>query len=150
MRPTLLVSLAAAVVGLAIGIGGYTFGYSRAYSYATSDPAACANCHAMSRYYAGWIGGPHHAAAVCVDCHTPHERTGKYATKATDGVRHSFYFTTGRYPDTPQITARNREIVEGACRHCHGDIVQAIDRRPGHARGETISCLRCHPDVGHM
>ena len=150
MRPTLLLPLTGLAVGLAIGIGSYTFGYARAYSYASSDPAACANCHAMSRYYAGWIGGPHHTAAVCVDCHTPHATTGKYATKATDGVRHSFYFTTGRYPDVPQITDRNREIVEGQCRHCHGEMVQAIDARPAHARAAGISCLRCHPEVGHM
>lgn len=148
MRLNVLVPVAGVIVGAAIGISTYTFAYSRAYSYATSDPAACANCHAMNRYYSGWIGGPHHAAAVCVDCHTPHEKTGKYMTKATDGVRHSFYFTTGRYPDAPQITATNREIVERACRRCHGQMVMAIDTRGRH--GDAMSCLHCHPDVGHM
>ncbi len=150
MRLNVVVPLAAAAVGLAIGVGGYTFAYSHAYAYATSDPAACANCHAMNRYYDGWTGGPHHAAAVCVDCHTPHETTGKYATKATDGIRHSFYFTTGRYPEAPQMTARNRAIVEQACRRCHGDYVQAVDVGPAHAHSGKISCLHCHPDVGHM
>lgn len=147
MRLTHLVALAGTAVGLAFGIGGYTFAYSRAYSYATSDPAACANCHSMNQYYRGWTAGPHHAAAVCMDCHAPHELTGKYATKATDGLRHSFYFTTGRYPDAPQITAKDREVAERACR-CHAEIVQAIDARPAHTA--AISCLHCHPDVGHM
>lgn len=148
MRLTSLVAVAGTTVGLALGIGGYTFAYSRAYSYATSDPAACANCHSMSQYYAGWMGGPHHAAAVCIDCHAPHELAGKYATKASDGLRHSFYFTVGRYPDVPQITTKDREVVERACRSCHADIVQAIDFHPGHSAG--ISCLHCHPDAGHM
>ncbi len=150
MRLTVLVPLASAVVGVAIGIGGYTFAYSRAYSYATSDPAACANCHAMNGHYSAWTVGPHHAAAVCVDCHTPHDTTGKYATKATDGVRHSYYFTVGRYPDAPLITAKNEEIVERQCRRCHGDMVLAIDTPSAHAHGEGMPCLHCHPDAGHM
>ena len=38
---------AAATVGLAAGVGAYTFGYARAASYLTDDPKACANCHVM-------------------------------------------------------------------------------------------------------
>ena len=148
MNLKLVVPLAAAAVGLAIGVGSYTFAYSHAYSYASSDPAVCANCHAMSRYYAGWVGGPHHAAAGCIDCHAPHSTAGKYATKATDGVRHSYFFTTGRYPEVSRMTESNREVVEQACRHCHRELVQAVDSRSAH--GGAISCLHCHPDVGHM
>jgi cytochrome c nitrite reductase small subunit len=36
------------LVGLAVGVGGYTFVYAKGYSYLTNDPAACANCHVMN------------------------------------------------------------------------------------------------------
>ena len=39
--------IAAVVIGIAIGLGSYTFVYARGYSYLTNDPAACANCHIM-------------------------------------------------------------------------------------------------------
>jgi cytochrome c nitrite reductase small subunit len=42
-------------IGLAVGIGGYTFIYAKGYSYLTNDPAACANCHIMNEHYAGWL-----------------------------------------------------------------------------------------------
>jgi cytochrome c nitrite reductase small subunit len=62
--------------------------------------------------------------ATCNDCHTPAGFVGKYSTKAQNGFWHSFYFTTGNYPDPIQITDRNREIANDACRKCHADIVE--------------------------
>jgi cytochrome c nitrite reductase small subunit len=44
-----------AAIGLAVGVGGYTFVYARGGSYLTDDPAACANCHVMREQYDGWI-----------------------------------------------------------------------------------------------
>jgi cytochrome c nitrite reductase small subunit len=104
----------------------------------------------MSQYYAGWMKSPHRKAAVCNDCHTPHNLVGKYATKASNGFWHSFYFTSGRYPDSLEIKPHNVNITEQACRHCHADIVQAIDTFPSHRTGGEMSCIRCHADVGHM
>lgn len=142
MRIELAVVTVAVLLGLAIGLGGYTFVYAKGYSYLTNDPAACANCHVMESYYSGWIKGPHRAVAGCNDCHTPHHLAGKYATKASNGFWHSFYFTSGNYPDNLEIKPRNRAVVERACRGCHEHIVQAI--------GAEISCVRCHADAGHM
>jgi cytochrome c nitrite reductase small subunit len=120
--------LAGAVgVGLAAGLGAFTFGYARGASYLTNDPAACANCHVMSEHFAAWEKGSHRAVATCNDCHTPHGLVGKYTTKALNGFWHSFYFTTGRYPDPLRITERNRRVTEQACRYCHQPIVDAID-----------------------
>lgn len=134
--------------GGAAGIGGYTFLYARGLSYMTDDPAACANCHVMEGHYKAWSRGSHHAVAVCNDCHTPHDFVGKYVTKARNGYHHSLAFTTGRFHEPIQITERNRQITEQACRDCHQDIVQAID---GHTGGkETLSCIRCHASVGHL
>ena len=129
------------LIGLAVGIGSYTFIYAMGYSYLTNDPAACANCHVMGDYYAAWMKGPHRSVAVCNDCHAPHNLIGKYKTKATNGFWHSFYFTTGRYPEHIQIKASNRKIAEDACLECHQDVVHAIS---------NTGCLRCHWDVGHM
>ena len=41
MRSTVIVA-AAALVGVAGGLGLYTFVYAKGYSYITNDPAACA------------------------------------------------------------------------------------------------------------
>jgi cytochrome c nitrite reductase small subunit len=95
-------------LGLAVGLGAFTFAYARGYSYLTNDPEACGNCHIMSEHLAAWNKSTHHAVATCNDCHTPHNIVGKYTVKAKNGFWHSFYFTTGRYPDPLRITEGNR------------------------------------------
>jgi cytochrome c nitrite reductase small subunit len=72
-------------------------------------------------------------------------------TKGLNGFWHSFYFTTGRYPDPIRITERNQQVTEMACRKCHAEITQAID--PAHtttAEAGGLSCTKCHNDVGHI
>ena len=132
VRITIAVVCIGLLIGVAAGVGAYTFVYAKGYSYLTNDPAACANCHIMSQYYSGWLKGPHRKAAVCNDCHTPHNLIGKYTTKASNGFWHSFYFTSGWYPDNLEIKPRNVHVAEDACRYCHADIVQAIDTFPAH------------------
>ena len=155
----LLLVVAAASVGLALGIGSYTFVYARGYSYLTNDPAACANCHIMRDHFAAWSRSSHRAVAVCNDCHTPHDLIPKYWTKAQNGFWHSFYFTTGRYPDPLRITERNQRVTESACRSCHADLTASIE--PMRASGSDsvhispayapdTSCIRCHNEVGHI
>ena len=139
---------------MSLGLGLFTFGYARGSSYLTNDPAACANCHIMSEHYAAWMKGSHHTVATCNDCHTPHNLVGKYVVKARNGFWHSFYFTTGNFPDPLRITGRNREVTEHACRYCHAEITEAIDhtasarQTAGHS-DEPMSCIRCHRYVGH-
>jgi len=137
------------LVGTLIGIGCYAFIYAKGYSYLVNDPKACANCHVMNDQYAGWTKSSHRLAATCNDCHTPHNFIGKYAVKANDGFFHSFYFTTGKFPDVIQITKFDRGVVENACRHCHSAITEAIDPAKGHGTAEGIHCTRCHLSVGH-
>ena len=144
-RPLLLIS--AIVIGVAVGIGAFTFVYARGASYLTNNPQACANCHVMREHFDAWVKSTHHAVAVCNDCHAPHDLFGKYQTKARNGFWHSFYFTTGTFPDPIRITPRNHEVTEHACRSCHEQITQAIDAH-GKENG-PISCTRCHPNVGH-
>lgn len=136
-------------LGLLAGLGGYTFVYARGASYLENDPSACANCHVMNQQYAGWQRSSHRTVAVCNDCHTPRDVLGKYATKMRNGFWHSFYFTTGNFPDTIRITSRNLAITEQACRNCHQPVVDAIDRHRID-EADALSCVRCHVDVGHL
>ncbi len=157
-RGRLAVAVAVAM-GIALGLGAFTFGYAKGYSYLTDDPAACANCHVMTEHFDAWNRSSHRAVAVCNDCHTPHSFFGKYAIKAQNGFWHSFYFTTGNFPDPLRITPRNQRVTEGACRYCHAEITDAIDPVADAAHGATLpageaqtqtSCIRCHRYAGHL
>jgi len=156
MRAGRSVVAAAILFGMVLGLGAYTFVYARGYSYVTNDPAACANCHVMQDHFNAWTRSSHRAVAACNDCHTPPGHVEKYLVKARNGFWHSFYFTTGRYPDPIRITPRNQDVTERACRGCHEPIVSAIDPiafLP--ARGPAdqpagLSCILCHSEVGHI
>jgi cytochrome c nitrite reductase small subunit len=137
----------AIVFGILGGVGAFTFGYGKGWAYMTSDPAACANCHVMQEHFDTWQASSHKHVAVCNDCHLPHNLPGKMFTKADNGFFHSLAFTTGEFHDPIQIKARNRRVTQGACLHCHADIVhQMLPDDPG---GEAPSCIHCHSDVGH-
>ncbi len=167
--------IAGVAIGVAAGLGAFTFGYAKGASYLSTDPAVCANCHIMSEHYAAWQRSSHRAVARCADCHMPHDFVGKYVAKASNGFWHSLAFTTGRFPDPLQIKPRNRVITEQTCRDCHADIVAAIDPGPGGEpiefrsgsggdpatsrpqihdgvmdAGDRETCIRCHTYVGHL
>ena len=162
--------LAAAVaLGIAAGLGAFTFVYAKGASYLSTDAASCANCHIMEEHYAAWLKSSHRNVAKCADCHMPHDVVGKYAAKASNGFWHSLAFTTGRFPDPLQIKTHNRAITERTCRDCHGAIVEAMAAgesstgSSGHAAerpavhdganvagAEELSCIRCHTYVGHL
>lgn len=139
---------AGALIGCALGVCGFTFVYARGHSYFTNNPAACANCHVMEQQFSAWVKSSHRNVAVCNDCHTPPGLVHKYITKAQNGFMHSFAFTTGNYTDPLQIKARNHAVSEKACRKCHQEMVAAIESPVQTA--EQLSCIRCHPAVGHM
>ncbi len=154
--PDLNVTLFVMVLGLAIGVGVFTFVYAKGYSYLTNDPAACANCHIMDNHFDAWLKSSHHAVAVCNDCHTPSGFVPKYLVKASNGFWHSFAFTTGDFPDPIRIKEGNRQVTEHACMKCHQSITASITAGP-HVTGageraapeEAPSCIRCHDTVGH-
>lgn len=147
-----LLPVTAVLMGVAIGLAGFTFVYAKGHSYLGSDPAACANCHIMDDHFDAWTKSSHHAVARCNDCHTPHSTVPKYYVKAKNGFWHSFYFTTGTFPDPIRITEPNRDVVQEACRYCHAPITESIDHDApaGSERGaEPLDCTRCHRHVGH-
>ncbi len=135
------------LLGVALGVGSYTFIYARGYSYLSNNPKACTNCHVMKEYYSAWQKGSHHAFAKCNDCHTPPGRLAKYATKTRNGFVHSLAFTGGRFPDAIQIGSRNHAVTEQACRYCHQDMVSAVEGT--HREAAEMSCIRCHASTGH-
>jgi cytochrome c nitrite reductase small subunit len=121
-----LVAITAILIGMAMGVGVFTFVYAEGHSYLTDDSSACANCHIMEAQYSSWMKSSHRSVAVCNDCHTPHNLVGKYSTKARNGFWHSYYFTLGGFHEPIQATPRSREITEAACRDCHGQITGAL------------------------
>lgn len=138
--------LAFGMLGVMAGVGGYTFVYAEGGSYLSDNASACANCHVMQGHFDAWAKSSHHAVATCNDCHTPHDFFGKYMTKARNGLHHSVAFTLGGFHEPIQITETDRQVVEGACRYCHAEVVSAIET---HADGPALDCVRCHTDVGH-
>ena len=145
----LSIVIVAAGLGVALGLGSFTFAYAKGWSYMTDDPRACANCHVMNEQYDGWIKSSHRSVAVCNDCHVPHAVVAKYATKARNGFWHSYYFTTGGFPEPIRALPGSRSIAEANCRRCHDGVVQAMGT-PSHRGSSEISCIRCHGSVGHM
>jgi cytochrome c nitrite reductase small subunit len=133
-------TVAAILAGALAGLGAYTFVYARGYSYFSSDPKACANCHVMQEHFDAWQLSPHHAYAACNDCHTPHALLPKYAVKAGSGWNHSLHFTLQDYPETIRIRPSSEAVLEANCVRCHADMAGDL---------KETRCVRCHAGAGH-
>ncbi len=142
----------AILLGLVVGLGAFTFGYGKGFSYLQDDPAACANCHVMQDHFASWERSSHHDVATCNSCHLPHNFVGKWWVKSDNGFFHSLAFTTGQFHDPIQIKPRNRRVTQNACLHCHQATVHEMLPAPeatAQAGGAMLQCIACHADVGH-
>src|SRR5690348_15823983 len=104
--------LFAVLVGVAVGVSAFTFHYAEGASYLSNDPRACVHCHTMNDEYHGCLRGPHHAVAVCNDCHVPHNFIGKYIAKATNGYHHSKAFTLQNLHEPIMITPHSSEVLQ--------------------------------------
>jgi cytochrome c nitrite reductase small subunit len=138
----------AVVLGLVVGVGSFTFDYGEGLSYFSADPRACANCHIMNDEYASWQKAPHHGAAVCVDCHLPHDFVGKYLAKAENGYHHSKGFTLQDFHEPIMIKPKNAQILQESCLRCHGEFVHDIVQGSTTAE-DAVQCVHCHRNVGH-
>lgn len=150
-----LVALAV-MIGVAVGLGTFTFGYAEGLSYFSDDPQSCINCHAMQDQWDGWNHSSHRNVATCNDCHTPHRFPDKWIVKGINGWNHSLAFTTGEYPYPIRIKQFNANIAEENCVDCHQRVVVLMENfsTVGYAhvnfdRGVEVSCVRCHGNVGH-
>ncbi|WP_026460910.1 cytochrome c nitrite reductase small subunit [Schaalia suimastitidis] len=147
---TLLAVLLAFVVGVASGLVIYTFVFAKGYSYLSSDPNVCINCHIMEEQYDGWKAGPHRHSAVCSDCHLPHDSlVSKYYVKAENGFWHGLKFTTGDYPENIVARQISVDITNEACLYCHADVTDDIRHPVSSSDTEVFDCVRCHHNIGH-
>ncbi|MBU0678702.1 MAG: cytochrome c nitrite reductase small subunit [Verrucomicrobia bacterium] len=146
--PRGIILSAAIVLGLLIGVGGYTFQYAEGLSYFSKDPAACANCHIMQSQYDSWQKSSHHGVATCVDCHLPHEFIPKYIAKAENGYHHSRGFTFQDFHEPIMIKKKNRGILQENCMACHEDMVHNLVSGAT-SDADAVSCLHCHQSAGH-
>ena len=145
IRPVFIIVF---LTGGLLGVGMFTFGYGKGISYFSRDPRSCANCHIMQDEFSSWQKGPHHTAAVCVDCHLPHEFVPKMIAKTDNGWRHSKAFTLNNFHEPIQITPRNAAILQENCLRCHGEFLHAIVS--GSTRdADAVRCVHCHQGVGH-
>ncbi len=131
----------ACLLGLPVGIGAFTFVYAKGFSYLSSDPRACVNCHIMNDQFSAWTKSGHRHTAGCVECHLPHAGIEKWIAKADHGFRHSAAFTLQNFKEPIEITRRDREIVRANCVRCHAGLVQALP--------PSADCLQCHRGAGH-
>jgi cytochrome c nitrite reductase small subunit len=151
--------LLASAIGVATGLGLYTFSYAKGFSYFGTDPRACTNCHIMEPQYAGWQKSSHHTVAACIDCHLPTSFVAKYVTKAENGYRHGKLFTTQTFEEPITVKAAGREVLQANCERCHADLVDGILGAPtgrqapvGHgsaSAGGPLECIHCHWTAGH-
>jgi cytochrome c nitrite reductase small subunit len=146
--PARLLLLSAALLGTLLGLGAFTFVYAEGFSYFTTDPKACANCHIMNDKYDSWVKSSHHIVATCVDCHLPHQTIPKFVAKALNGYHHSKGFTLQDFHEPIMIKPRNSHILQEACLGCHSGLVHEI------VAGSTtdknaVRCVHCHASVGH-
>lgn len=146
-RTSLFVIIIGVLIGVPVGLGGFTFHYADGFSYVSNDPKTCVNCHVMRPQFESWQASSHKTVAVCNDCHTPGNFIEKYMAKASNGFWHSWAFTTGRFKEPIEIKPHNRKLAEVSCRSCHSSFLEASSLSQ-HKLGE-ISCLKCHSQVGH-
>jgi cytochrome c nitrite reductase small subunit len=137
-----------ACAGVLLGLGTFTFHYAEGFSYFSSDPKACVNCHIMRPEYDSWLKGSHHAVAKCIDCHLPHDLVGKYIAKGENGYHHSKGFTFQDFHEPIMIKSRNSKILQDNCLRCHGDMVHdlVMSTKEG---PEPVFCVHCHQSIGH-
>jgi cytochrome c nitrite reductase small subunit len=134
-------------LGVLAGVGAFTFGYGKGWSYLSNNPAGCANCHVMQDHYDSWQNSSHRHVAVCNDCHLPHHPIGKWVTKADNGFFHSLAFTLENFHEPIQAKPRNKRVALHACLYCHAEVAHQM--LPVETDGEMLSCVHCHSDVGH-
>jgi cytochrome c nitrite reductase small subunit len=135
------------LLGMLCGVGAFTFGYGKGWSYLSDSPTTCANCHVMQGHFDSWQNSSHRHVAVCNDCHLPHDEIGHWVVKADNGFFHSLAFTLENFHEPIRAKPRNKRVAQQACLDCHADIVHQMF--PVETDDEILSCTHCHSDVGH-
>ena len=142
------------LVAIIFGLGIFLLDFSNASSYLSDDPQACVNCHVMQPQYITWTHSSHREVADCNACHVPHDNAfNKYYFKATDGLYHSYVFTSRTEPEVIRARPASVEVIQNNCIRCHQD--QVTDPKTDafvedHMVNRTDrTCWECHRDVPH-
>jgi cytochrome c nitrite reductase small subunit len=131
------------LVGVVLGAGSFTAYFAEVTSYLRDDPRACVNCHVMREHYDAWQKSGHHTAAVCNDCHLPHNIVGRWQAKIRNGLFHSTAFTLQNFHEPIRIHGWNERIVRSNCVECHREFVSHV------VANSQLDCVHCHRGVGH-
>jgi len=142
------IAILCALLGVLLGLGGYTFYYAQGASYLSNDPRACANCHIMREQYDGWQKASHHTVATCNDCHVPHAFVSKYLIKLENGFWHSKGFTFQDFHEPIRMRPVSAEVLQQNCLYCHRELVSQIAGSFHQESGDS-KCVHCHRSVGH-
>lgn len=135
-------------LGMLAGTGLFVLHVSRAASYLSDAPETCMNCHVMTAGYLTWQHSSHVRAAVCNDCHVPHDGPLRhYGFKARDGLWHATVFTMRWEPQVIRLSERAVGVVEDNCRRCHGAAIEDVSLSE-HQSGDR-RCWDCHREVPH-
>jgi len=133
-----------------MGLGIFTFIYAEGFSYASSDPKVCINCHVMNHQYDTWEKSGHHHVATCNDCHLPAKGIMKLVAKARNGFDHSLAFTLENFESPILIKKHNKEILQENCVRCHEGLVHDAILTPTGGDRQAQSCIHCHRSTGHI
>lgn len=153
----LLIMSSLALFVIAIGFFIYMLNISKAFSYISSDPKACINCHIMNTQYATWKHSSHASVTTCIDCHLPRDsEVKKYIAKAKDGWNHAVAFTMNTYDNAIVISDDGARRVQENCVSCHASIVSTMVSNSDQYHkfdDESVKtgrkCWDCHKEVPH-
>ena len=141
--------------GLAVGLGAYIIYASKAYSYLSSDPSVCINCHVMIPYYQTWSRSSHTHWAKCTDCHLPQNNIfAKAAFEVMDGAYHTTVFTLGMEPQVIRPRNASNNVIMENCIRCHTQLNTAFVKTgmitySEAKKGKGRACWDCHTEVPH-
>lgn len=137
----LIISMVAllVVVGVFASVTNFT-------AYMGSNPSTCNNCHVMDAAYESWYHGGHAQAAVCGDCHVPHDFIPKYAIKAYSGYHHVSAFMLGHIPDAIRAKQYTKDIIQENCIRCHEEAASVMLENVAEFDRQ---CYDCHRSVAH-
>lgn len=142
---------------VAIGFFVYLIIAAKAFSYLSTDPKACINCHVMNTQYATWQHSSHAQQATCVECHLPTDNVvDKYIAKAKDGYNHTVAFTLNTYDNAMRISEDGAKRVQKNCISCHKSVTSVIGDNADKYHNfddEYVEngrkCWSCHKQVPH-
>jgi cytochrome c nitrite reductase small subunit len=142
------------LIGVIVGLGGYTLYVSRSWVYVSDKAEVCVTCHVMGPYYQSWAKSSHAIWTNCNDCHVPQDNVlKKWAFKATDGLYHAAVFTFGSEPQTIRAREGSQKVIWENCLRCHTPLVSEYTKMGvdynSVKNGDKKACWDCHRDTPH-